>query len=199
MGTINAPFGLRLTGRLDNGSLEVFRQYPIASGYNTNIAAGDVVFLDDDGTSTNIEKQTGTGDTVTALEMVGVFVGCSYTDPGTGQPTYSNMWPAGTAASDAMAYVVDDPQALYVVQADEAFTNAGDVYGKNAALVQTAPNTTFKASRVALDASTLGNNANLPIRIVDYVGGARGGEAGTAYPLMVVKLNYTQFTTTTGS
>lgn len=199
MGSVNAPFGLRPTGRLDNGSLEVFRQYPIASGYGTNIAAGDIVFLDDDGTSTNIEKQTATGDDQADIEMLGVFVGCSYTDPNSGQVVYSTMWPASTVAADAMAFVVDDPQALYVIQADEAFTNPGDVYGKNAALVQTAPNTTFKVSRVALDASTLGNDANLPIRIIDYVGGHRGDERGTTYPLMVVKLNYSQFTTTTGS
>lgn len=199
MGSINAPFGLRVTGRHDNGSLEVFRQYPIASGYNTNIAAGDVVQWVDGGTSTTIEKQTATGDTSADIDMLGVFVGCSYTDPSTGQLWFSNMWPAGTAASDAMAFVVDDPQALYVVQASTSITNANDIYGKNAAFVQTAPNTTFKISRVSLDVSTLGTDANLPLRVVDYLGGARGNEPGTSYPLLVVKLNYTQMTSTTGA
>ena len=94
--------------------------------------------------------------------------------------------------------VVDDPQALYVVQADEAITNALDIYGKNAAIVQGAVNTTFKASRVALDASTLSNDANLPLRIIDYVGGPRGGENGSAFPLLIVKLNYTQLTAAVG-
>ena len=56
MGSVNAPFGLRVTGRLDAGSLEVFRQYPIASGYAANIAAGDIVMLTDNGTSTTITK-----------------------------------------------------------------------------------------------------------------------------------------------
>lgn len=198
MGSVNAPFGLRVTGRLDNGSLEVFRQYPIASGYAANIAAGDVVYLVDNGTSTTIAKQTATGDTSADIAMLGVFVGCSYTDPSTGQITFSNMWPTGTVASDALAFVVDDPQALYVVQADEAITNSLDIYGKNAAIVQGTVNTTFKASRVALDASTIGTDANLPLRIIDYVGGPRGGEAGTTYPLLVVKLNYTQLTAAVG-
>jgi hypothetical protein len=108
------------------------------------------------------------------------------------------MWPTGTVASDALAFVVDDPQALYVVQADEAITNSLDIYGKNAAIVQGAVNTTFKASRVALDASTIGTDANLPLRIIDYVGGPRGGEAGTTFPLLVVKLNYTQLTAAVG-
>jgi hypothetical protein len=198
MGSVNAPFGLRVTGRLDAGSLEVFRQYPIASGYAANIAAGDVVQLTDNGTSTTITKQTATGDTSTDIAMLGVFVGCSYTDPSTNQLTFSNMWPTGTVASDALAFVVDDPQALYVVMADEAITNTLDIYGKNAAIVQGAVNTTFKASRVALDASTIGTDANLPLRIIDYVGGPRGNEVGTSYPLLVVKLNYTQLTAAIG-
>ena len=198
MGSVNAPFGLRVTGRLDNGSLEVFRQYPIASGYAANIAAGDIVALSDGGTSTTIVKTTATGDTSTDIAMLGVFVGCSYTDPSTNQLTFSNMWPTGTVASDALAFVVDDPQALYVVMADEAITNTLDIYGKNAAIVQGSVNTTFKASRVALDASTIGTDANLPLRIIDYVGGPRGNEAGTTYPLLVVKLNYTQLTAAVG-
>ena len=198
MGSLNAPFGLRVTGRLDSGSLEVFRQYPIASGYAANIAAGDIVLLTDNGTSTTITKQTATGDTSTDIAMLGVFVGCSYTDPSTGQITFNNMWPTGTIAADALAFVVDDPQALYVVQASAAITDAMDIYGKNAAIVQGAVNTTFKASRVALNATTLSNDANLPLRIIDYVGGPRGGENGSAFPLLVVKLNYTQLTAAVG-
>jgi hypothetical protein len=198
MGSVNAPFGLRVTGRLDAGSLEVFRQYPIASGYAANIAAGDIVMLTDNGTSTTITKQTATGDTSADIAMLGVFVGCSYTDPSTNQLTFSNMWPTSTVASDALAFVVDDPQALYVVMADEAITNTLDIYGKNAAIVQGSVNTTFKASRVALDASTIGTDANLPLRIIDYVGGPRGDEVGTTYPLLVVKLNYTQLTAAVG-
>ena len=198
MGSLNAPFGLRVTGRLDSGSLEVFRQYPIASGYAANIAAGDIVLLTDNGTSTTITKQTATGDTSADIAMLGVFMGCSYTDPSTGQVTFSNMWPTGTVASDALAFVCDDPQALYVVQADAAITNALDIYGKNAAITQGAVSTTFKASRVALTVSTIGNDANLPLRIIDYVGGPRGGENGTAFPLLIVKLNYTQLTAAVG-
>lgn len=198
MGSVNAPFGLRVTGSFDSGSLEVFRQYPIASGYAANIAAGDIVMLTDNGTSTTVTKQTATGDTSADIAMLGVFMGCSYTDPSTGQITFNNMWPTGTVASDAVAYVVDDPSALYVVMADEAITNTMDIYGKNAAIVQGAVNTTLKASRVALDASTIGTDANLPLKIIDYVGGPRGNEVGTTYPLLVVKLNYTQLSAAVG-
>jgi hypothetical protein len=198
MGSVNAPFGLRPQGRFNSGSLEVFQQYPIASGYNANIAAGDLAVLVDGGTATTIEKQPATGNTSTDIAMVGVFIGCTYTNPTTGQITFDTMWPAGTVASDAMAYVVTDADATYTIQASAAITNTNDIYGKNAALVQTAPNTTFKVSRVALNVSTIDPDANLPIRIVDYVGGSRGDERGTAFPLLVVKLNYTQFTAAVG-
>ena len=40
MSSIAAPFGLRPISRFGSGSQEVFRQYPIASGYATDIAAG---------------------------------------------------------------------------------------------------------------------------------------------------------------
>lgn len=199
MSSIAAPFGLRPIGRLDNGSLEVFRQYPIASAYNTNIAAGDIVQLVDGGTATTIEKQSATGDDTTAIDMVGIFMGCSYTDPNSGQIVFSQLWPANTVASDAMAFVVDDPNVLFAIQADGAPANPADIYGKNCLLVQTAPNTTFKVSRVALDISELDTDPENPIRVIDYLGGAQGDESGSAYPILVCKFNYHQHTSTTGS
>lgn len=199
MSATAAPFGLRPIGRLDNGSLEVFRQYPIASGYATNIAMGDIVQLVDGGTATTIEKQSGTGDDSTEIDMVGIFLGCKFTDPNTGQLTFSQLWPASTVASDAMAYVVDDPSVLFAIQADAAPTNTGDIYGKNTLLVQTAPNTTFKVSRVALDISELSTDAQNPIRIIDYLGGDQGDEKGTSFPILVCKFNYHQHSSTTGS
>lgn len=199
MSATAAPFGLRPIGRLDNGSLEVFRQYPIASGYATNIAMGDIVQLVDGGTATTIEKQSGTGDDSTEIDMVGIFLGCKFTDPNTGQLTFSQLWPASTVASDAMAYVVDDPSVLFAIQADAAPTNVGDIYGKNTLLVQTAPNTTFKVSRVALDISEISTDAQNPIRIIDYLGGDQGDEKGTDFPILVCKFNYHQHSSTTGS
>jgi hypothetical protein len=199
MSSAAAPFGLRPIGRLDSGSLEVFRQYPIASGYGTAIATGDIVQLVDGGTATTIEKQSATGDDSTAIDIVGIFLGCSYTDPNTNQKTFSQLYPASTAASDIMAYVVDDPNVLFTIQADGAPTNTGDIYGKNTLLVQTAPNTSLKVSRVALDISELSTDAQNPIRVIDYLGGDQGDEKGTSFPILVCKFNYHQHSSTTGS
>jgi len=199
MSATAAPFGLRPIGRLDNGSLEVFRQYPIASGYDTNIATGDIVQLVDGGTATTIERQSGTGDDSTEIDIVGIFLGCKFTDPNTGQVTFSQLWPANTVASDAMAYVVDDPNVLFAIQADDAPANTGDIYGKNTLLVQSSPNTTLKVSRVALDISELSTDPQNPIRVIDYLGGDQGDEKGTDYPVLVCKFNYHQHSSTTGS
>jgi len=199
MSSVAAPFGLRPIGRLDSGSLEVFRQYPIASAYGTNIAMGDIVHLVDGGTATTIEKQSGTGDDTTEIDMVGIFMGCSYTDPNSGQKVFSQLWPASTVASDAMAFIVDDPNVLFTIQADGAPANTGDIYGKNCLLIQTAPNTSLKISRVALDISELDTDPQNPIRVIDYLGGDAGDEKGSAYPILVCKFNYHQHTSTTGS
>jgi hypothetical protein len=197
MSSTAAPFGLRPIGRTGSGAQEVMRQYPIASGYGTNIAMGDIVHLVDGGTATTIEKQAGVG--TSALDIIGIFMGVSYTDPNTNQLTFSQMWPASTVASDAMAYVVDNPNVEFVIQADGAPANTGDIYGKNCTLVQTAPNTTFKVSRVALDISELDVTATDPIKVIDYLGGDQGDEKGTAFPLLVCKFNYHQLTTAAGA
>ena len=199
MSSTAAPFGLRPIGRLGAGGQEVFRQYPIASGYGTNIAMGDIVHLVDGGTATTIEKQSATGDDSTEIDMVGIFMGCSFTDPNTNQLTFSQLWPASTVASDAMAFVVDNPNVEFVIQADGAPSNTGDIYGKNTLLVQTAPNTTLKVSRVALDISELSTDAQNPIRVLDYLGGDQGDEKGTIFPLLVCKFNYHQHALATGS
>lgn len=197
MSSTAAPFGLRPIGRTGAGGQEVFRQYPIASGYGTDIAMGDIVQLVDGGTATTIEKQSGVG--TSAIDLVGIFMGCSFTDPNTKQLTFSQLWPASTVASDAMAFVVDNPDVEFVIQADGAPTNTGDIYGKNCTLIQTAPNTTFKVSRVALDISELATTATDPIKVIDYLGGDQGDEKGTDFPLLVCKFNYHQLTTAAGA
>lgn len=200
MTTSATPFGLRPVGKLDQGSLEPMRQLPIASGYATDIAAGDIVQLVDNTSVVTIEKQAGTGDNTTAIDIAGIFMGCTYTDPNLGYKVHSPLWPASTVATDAMAYVVDDPDVLFEIQADGAVpTNAANIFGKNSVLVQTAPNTSLKVSRVTLDISAIGTDPQNPIRIIDYKGGFEGDEKGTAFPILLCKFNYHQYTSTTGS
>ena len=85
MATTAAPYGFRPVGVLGAGTFSgATRQYKVTNSYGTSIFYGDVVKLVAAGT---VEKDTGT----TALTPLGIFVGCSYTDPGTNQPTYARL------------------------------------------------------------------------------------------------------------
>ena len=84
--TVNAPYGLKpinlIGGQVFAGQT---RELPIAANYGTAIYNGDIVRL----SSGVIVKETGTS-TVSATGVVGVFLGCSYTNPSTGQKLFTN-------------------------------------------------------------------------------------------------------------
>jgi hypothetical protein len=182
MSATAAPFGLRPVGNLGGTYNSSFRQYPILSTESTRICFGDVVKLTDAGSTTTIQKDTGT----TSATPIGIFMGCRYTDISTGQTQFSQIW-SGTAHTNGMVYVADDPNILFEIQADGSVND--DDIAANAALVQGTSNATLGISRVSLDISTAATTAALPIRIVDFRGGFDGDEKGTAFPIMVCKFN----------
>tara|TARA_R100001015_G_C4612124_1_gene167612 strand:- start:894 stop:1493 length:600 start_codon:yes stop_codon:yes gene_type:complete len=182
MSATSAPFGLRPVGNLGGTYNGSFRQYPILSSYSTRICFGDVVKLADGGSSTAIEKDTGTS----SATPIGIFLGCRYTNLSTSQLEFSQQW-SGTAHTGGMAYVCDDPNVLFEVQADGTVND--DDIGANVELEQGTSDATLSISRVAIDISTAANTASLPVRIVDFRGGFDGDEKGTAYPIMVCKFN----------
>lgn len=168
--TVSAPYGLKpvnlIGGQVFAGST---RELPIASGYATNIFTGDIVQLASTGT---ITKSALAAETSPVAGVVGVFVGCSYTSPVTKQKLFSQYYPASTVASDIVAYVVDDPDALFKVAAVSSGTTVAfygqTVVGNNVALVQNAGSTTTGDSKVAID-GTSAVTTSLPVRIVDVV------------------------------
>lgn len=109
--TINAPYGLKPVGLIGGRSYAgSTRKIPIASGYGTGIFYGDVVQYKNDGTLIITTLQN---DTSAVAGVIGVFLGCSYTDPNTGQKTFRQNYPASTTASDIEAIVVDDPNVIF--------------------------------------------------------------------------------------
>ena len=165
--TIDKPYGLKpinlIGGQVYAGST---RLMSIASGYNTSIYYGDVVKRVANGT---VEKDVGT----TTATPVGIFVGCTYTNPTTKQKQFAQYWPAGTVASDAQAYVVDDRDVLFKVATVSSGTTVAfygpDAVGANAALVQNSGSNTTGDSAIAIDGTSIATTASLPIRIVDIV------------------------------
>ena len=191
MATTATPMGAEPTDTLSaSGSFTgKVRHIKVASGYGTAIFYGDFVKLVNTGT---VEKDTGT----TSATPVGVFVGCAFTSPSTGELTFSQTFPASTAASDIVAYVVDDPNVLMRMQSDEAIAQTG--LGNNVAVVQTAGSTSIGRSKNAVDGSSIATTNTLPLRIIDFVDGPTSA-VGDAFTDVIVKFNAGhQYSNTTG-
>ena len=176
MATAATPMGAEPVGTLSaSGSFTgKVRRIKIANAYATDIFYGDFVKLVAAGT---VEKAAVT--TAVVAGTVGIFVGCSYTDPGTGQLTFNQYFPASTAADDIMAYVVDDPKLLFQMQGDDSIAQTG--LGNNVSAISTAGSTSIGRSKNALDASSIATTNSLPLRIVDFVDGPKSsvGDAFT--------------------
>ena len=85
-------------------------RYRIAANYDTSIFQGDMVTQVTGG---HIALHADGG----VVPVVGVFNGCQYTDPTSGEQVYSNYYPASTNASDLIAFIIDDPMVVFEIQA----------------------------------------------------------------------------------
>jgi hypothetical protein len=165
--TVSKPYGLQpvnlIGGQVYAGSTRLFR---IASGYATSIYYGDVVKMNSDGT---IVKDAGTS----TATPVGIFLGCTYTNPSTKQKLNYQYYAGGTAADDIQAYVVDDPDVLFKMAAVSSGTTvafySSEQIGLNAALIQNNGSNTTGDSQVAINGASFATTASLPIRVVDIV------------------------------
>ena len=96
--TVAGPYGLQpinlVGGQVYAGQV---RQIPIASDASTDIFYGDIVALN---TSGNLVKVTTTDS---ATNAIGVFLGCSYTNPATQQPLFYQCYNGPVTASDIKA------------------------------------------------------------------------------------------------
>jgi len=195
MASTNSPYGLRpinlLGGQSYAGST---RKYAIPATYNVNIQYGDPVLIVNTGTTRGTLARfngTTTATTVTntggGFGFVGVFVGVTFTDPVYGA-VFRQNYAAGNTATDIQAYVVDDPDALFQVQANgQLFQTA---LGCNAALIQTVAGSSGVNinSGVSLQASSIGTAATLPVRIVDFVDSTTS-QIGDQFTDVIVRIN----------
>ena len=190
MATTASPYGLKAVNHIGGtpyaGST---RLLPIASGYATNIYNGSVVLID--GTAGTVQIVTDLGNNADAFPagVIGVFVGCTYTDPNLGTVVFRNNWPTGTVASDAQAYIVDDPDVIFMAQADGAVTQADLGQNTNFAAVQstTTGDTTTGNSNSAVS-STTATTATIAFRIVDFVDSPTS-TVGDAFTDLLIKFN----------
>ena len=159
MANVSEKFGLRPYRKLDGTPLVgAQNRYTVKSSYATAIYQGDLVIPTSTG---NIERHTAND----SAAVVGVFNGCFYTDPTTQKPTYKNYYPGGVAASDITAFVVDDPDAVFLMDADSAFTRAS-LY-KNYSVTNTTGVTQTGISKVQLDVSVSGTATTFAVQAID--------------------------------
>ncbi len=173
MANQDAAFGMRPV-RMVGGAPYTGGQsrYRIAANYGTSIFQGDMVAQVTGGT---VEVHADGG----AVPIVGVFNGCQYTDPTTSEQVYSNYYPASTNASDIIAFIIDDPNVVYEVQADAAFPVA-DLFGNFDIVYTSAGSTVTGISGAELEVSTGGTATTLPIKALDISGDPENSDVATA-------------------
>jgi len=161
MANKDAAFGLKPV-RMMGGSPYSGGQsrYRIANNLSGKIFQGDMV-----------KQVTGGGvERVAAsstVPVVGVFNGCQYTDPTSGEQVYSNYYPGSIAADDIIAFVIDDKNVVFEVQADDAFPVAV-LFGNFDIVDQATTGDVYSGrSNVELDVKTGATTTTLPLKAID--------------------------------
>lgn len=192
MSNQNAPFGLKPSSKLgSNYNNEGVTEYKIESGASGNIFSGDLVKMTNAGTI----LVAGATDS----PVLGVFRGCQYTDS-SGDVIFSPYWPDGTVTSDAVAFVVDDPNALFEVQSAATGSVVQTVVGNNADTVYTSGSTITGISAVEISGTTAATSAQLRIVGVstDPENSTLGTGSASTNVNLIVKINEHFYAQTTG-
>ena len=169
--TVAAPYGLKpvnlIGGQVFAGST---RDLEIPYGYGTNIFYGDFVQLNR-GFINRLSVTAGSS----TIFPVGIFLGCSFTNPVTKQKTFSQFWPANTLAGDAVAIVTDDPDTIFQAAICSSGTTIGSaasaMVGQNMQMLNNTgnANTGNSANAVAGVTATPLTTSTFPVRIVGVV------------------------------
>jgi hypothetical protein len=181
MANVNKPFGLRPIGNLSATGAQKQYAYEIEDSQAGAIFQGDLVTVYD-GYLVKFAPATHTS-------AVGVFNGCSYIDPSSGKPTWKNFYPGSVniTSGKILADVLDDPNQLFIIQADEDIVQA-DI-GKNADVTaSTTGSTVTGVSAMTLDSSTVAKTAALNLKIVGKYDVPENA-LGENYTVVVVKIN----------
>ena len=121
--------------------------------------------------------------------VIGVFFGAEYSDNSTGDVKFVRSIPASTVAKAKFkAYVYDDPNTLFKIQADQASSalTAANI-GNNLQIVAspTGSTVTFKSGLVA-DSSTIATTNTFPLQLLGSAETDLGfSAAGTTMDILV--------------
>jgi hypothetical protein len=188
-----ATFGFRHIGYTSGGAPDYqLATGLIASANTTKIFRGDPVIYDP---TTGKVKQAAAGAT---QALAGVFDGCVYTPVG-GTPQWSPFWPGAGASVDPTAYIINAPNALFLVAALNTSIVTANI-GENVDFNIGTGNTSTGFSGATVEQTSLNTTNTLPFRIVAPVTTSgnfgvvgNGGDPTTPYGWCVVTFNNTTF------
>ena len=187
MANQDAPFGFRQVGGLGSRpTSEGTSKYIIESGFADSIFAGDIVEAGagtSEGGTAIAAGYVGNAAATSSARNLGIFNGCFYDDPTTSKPTFKNYWPASVAA-EAQAFVYDNPDDLFEVQANGTLVRA--TVGRAADMGYTAGSTINGRSKEELDTTA---GADLALRVIRISGDPSNSDIATANANWIVKFN----------
>lgn len=205
MANVQSPFGFRYV-RLLNGAqpnYKVTTRY-IAFNNANKIAKGDPVKM----------LSTGVIDLATpGAQIAGIFIGCKYYDPTQNRTVWFPQWTApsnlinpsgsfspyyGNNAAAVEAQIIDDPWAVFEVQAGGSSTAIaiGNVQNNISFGGQGAANSAGISTAFA-DQTTIATTAGLPFRIVG-LSQKIGNDNSSGFNTIEVTLNNSDYKTLSG-
>lgn len=190
-----SQFGFKHVGFISGASADYqLATRQIQSGYATAIYFGDPVIKS--AASPYIQIGLGTGN-LTAIE--GVFQGCTYVPRGGGAPVWAPWFP-GSVQTDATAYLVNAPGALFLV-ASLLTAVPSTAVGQNVGWSTGSGGTTAGAglSTFVVDQGTLTTGSTAPFQVYSmYNGVGNGSDTTTSYNWVIVSFNNQRFRNLTG-
>jgi hypothetical protein len=112
----------------------------------------------------------------------GIFQGCYQYQPSVNRVVFSNSFQGTVTGStgDIKAYIIDNPDQLFIVQASTNGAITSSMIGLNVSVStgSTTGNTTTGYSNITLQATSVVSNSSYPFRLVDFYSAyAPGGGA----------------------
>lgn len=195
----NAPFGFRPFQHREGSAPTMGMERFFINSSDTNLYfTGDIVNASSANGSFITNPSSGAG-IVNNYAMLGVFQGCEYYNPSVGRTVWNSFFPASVGSSSPCnAYVITDPDMLYIVQGTSGgvltSTSIGMGYTASPSVSSLGNQTNGQSVMTLASSFPTGLSSNAVIRVVDlYSNYAPPGVNGTStgsegYQIAVVQL-----------
>ena len=193
MAATSSPYGMRPVGMIGNRYANFgVRSYRMTVDNNVAIYTNGICVMV--AGAINGGDTTPAAGTLDAQTPIGICTGVQYTDPTLKYTLFGQYLPVNAITAgytNVIVTVCDDPDALFMIQANGAITQAE--IGLNTNLLTLTGSATTGLSAMTCDATAATTNT-LPLRIVDIVNQASlfgGGLSipGDAFTDILVKWN----------